>query len=594
MNTDPLNVNLEWAFATQRWLPWVSPDPEVKTDCGLEDWDEVPVRRALDRSKKVSIEQSSGDGTPASTKTAATLSAPAVPRAIPAPGLGQTSSSVPHPQAMSRCPAHRPGPKPSSTDPTPTSAPTLAPRATSPCPGPRLGPRSSSEPIGPTPRDDRFNISAASSENKMHMKNGRPPLISRRFWPVRNPDSFDWILESAHPELTPVMRLGVIKRIQSFRMHIWDGKAGLHSALKQFVYGSGNIDRWGYFSEESEEIVDGFNIVGGLQSSGLTKTGKICDKGEYFQTAHSRKSCDNAQNSDMRKRQVANHAKAVKHAIEKMIVGEPTWSGANPQWSTELFKKIHSILMEGFCRRAGEYRTEDDEVTTNEAGAKAETETEAEDDISVISSPSSSGFSDIGIDSDDRKIDRKRAYSIKWKEQNGKLCLKATALNEYMGRMIEELNRDARRIQIHKLSSSTGTGSSRERSRLKPPQVGGQKAQQHPPDLDPYTLAAKYAQYFLMISPFTNGNGLISRIIICVLLLKYEGKIAPIGCRLQEGREYRDIVSRAAKKSRTEIMKGIELAGQSSHIQMANYLRRITCQDLQLDSSSDSEWVYDL
>ncbi|OJJ78134.1 hypothetical protein ASPBRDRAFT_113009, partial [Aspergillus brasiliensis CBS 101740] len=44
--------------------------------------------------------------------------------------------------------------------------------------------------------------------------------------------------------------------------------------------------------------------------------------------------------------------------------------------------------------------------------------------------------------------------------------------------------------------------------------------------LDPFTLAAKYSNDFVMIHPFADGNGRMCRLIINAILLKYGGIVA--------------------------------------------------------------------
>ncbi|KAK3370913.1 fido domain-containing protein [Lasiosphaeria ovina] len=60
--------------------------------------------------------------------------------------------------------------------------------------------------------------------------------------------------------------------------------------------------------------------------------------------------------------------------------------------------------------------------------------------------------------------------------------------------------------------------------------------------IDPYSLAARYRHQFVMVHPFGDGNGRMSRIVLNVLLLKYAGHVAPFGSEGGEKDEYLNIV----------------------------------------------------
>ncbi|OJJ29976.1 hypothetical protein ASPWEDRAFT_55475 [Aspergillus wentii DTO 134E9] len=66
--------------------------------------------------------------------------------------------------------------------------------------------------------------------------------------------------------------------------------------------------------------------------------------------------------------------------------------------------------------------------------------------------------------------------------------------------------------------------------------------------LDPFTLAAKYCNDFVMIHPFIDGNGRMCRLILNAILLKYAGVVVSIGEDDQERQEYLDIQRRAGEQ----------------------------------------------
>lgn len=394
---------------------------------------------------------------------------------------------------------------------------------------------------------------------------------------------FEWILSGAHPELTPVMRNGVIDRIRFFREVIWDG--WLHAGLKRFVHGSGAIEGWGFCEDEEEEEdfdEDGFCLLEEGHARGLAKTGAVCDECGRFQGKRAiavPKATDIAQIQEMPRteKEVANHAKALTHAMERMIVGEPTRDGADLKWTEEFIKEIHSTLVDGLCcgEGKGEYRTDHDEVGdefTTDAD-EAEADTEAEDGASVISLPSSSSslFTDHSFIDDDEgdTQDKKNRYLSEWIKRDGKMCLRASTVKEHMGRMVEELNQDIETIRlahaakIPPIPSPVKTDNSSEQTQkitTPPHHEEQQRHQQQPEPLDPYSVAAKHTHQFLMISPFTSGNGIISRIIMNVLLLKYAGKIAPFGANIRGKRSTWILRAARLRNSMLRIWRGLSIS----------------------------------
>lgn len=64
--------------------------------------------------------------------------------------------------------------------------------------------------------------------------------------------------------------------------------------------------------------------------------------------------------------------------------------------------------------------------------------------------------------------------------------------------------------------------------------------------LDPFVLAAKYCQEFVMIHPFLDGNGRTCRLILNAILLRYAGILVPIGGHDRDRAEYLGIARRAS------------------------------------------------
>ena len=96
-------------------------------------------------------------------------------------------------------------------------------------------------------------------------------------------------------------------------------------------------------------------------------------------------------------------------------------------------------------------------------------------------------------------------------------------------------------------------------------------AAEPPNSLDPYTLAARYHHIFVMIHPFADGNGRISRIILNVLLLKYAGHICVIGDTAEDRTLYLSVVRKAARDFHNEDGE-VEFNRETSHFAFANYV----------------------
>ena len=63
-------------------------------------------------------------------------------------------------------------------------------------------------------------------------------------------------------------------------------------------------------------------------------------------------------------------------------------------------------------------------------------------------------------------------------------------------------------------------------------------------EVDPFWLAAKYSVDFLVVRPFSTGNGRMSRLILNVILLKYVLVVVPIGETEEDRKAYLEIKKR--------------------------------------------------
>ncbi|KAE8155288.1 fido domain-containing protein [Aspergillus avenaceus] len=66
--------------------------------------------------------------------------------------------------------------------------------------------------------------------------------------------------------------------------------------------------------------------------------------------------------------------------------------------------------------------------------------------------------------------------------------------------------------------------------------------------LDPFTLAAKYCNDFVMIHPFADGNGRMCRLIMNAILLKYAGIVICLGEHDESRQQYIGIQRRAGER----------------------------------------------
>jgi Fic family protein len=71
-------------------------------------------------------------------------------------------------------------------------------------------------------------------------------------------------------------------------------------------------------------------------------------------------------------------------------------------------------------------------------------------------------------------------------------------------------------------------------------------------EIDPFHLAAKYSNMFVLIHPFLDGNGRICRLILNAILLKFAGTVAAFGEHDPSREEYYAIVKRAAEDVRDD------------------------------------------
>lgn len=133
------------------------------------------------------------------------------------------------------------------------------------------------------------------------------------------------------------------------------------------------------------------------------------------------------------------------------------------------------------------------------------------------------------------------SYTKPGQKRQTSRCIRANAVPQYMREMVKHLHNDI------KTAEATG-------------------------DLDPYTLAARYHHQFVMIHPFGDGNGRMSRLILNALLLKYAGHISIIGNDGDKD-EYLEIVRRGHKVFSQEDME-VDYDQQTSHLEFARHVVR--------------------
>jgi Fic family protein len=71
---------------------------------------------------------------------------------------------------------------------------------------------------------------------------------------------------------------------------------------------------------------------------------------------------------------------------------------------------------------------------------------------------------------------------------------------------------------------------------------------EHDKVLDPFMLAAKYCNDFVMIHPFVDGNGRMCRLILNAILLRYAGVVVALGEHDESREEYLAIQQRAGEQ----------------------------------------------
>ncbi|KAM4056976.1 fic/DOC family protein [Hirsutella rhossiliensis] len=128
-------------------------------------------------------------------------------------------------------------------------------------------------------------------------------------------------------------------------------------------------------------------------------------------------------------------------------------------------------------------------------------------------------------------------YSKPGEKKKKSVCIRAMAVPGYMRQMVDHLNDD---IAMAEAAA----------------------------EIDPYTLAARYHHQFVMIHPFGDGNGRLTRIILNVILLKYAGHLTAFGSEGNEKDDYLHIVRRGHKAFNDEDME-VEFHEQTSHHEFA-------------------------
>lgn len=68
-------------------------------------------------------------------------------------------------------------------------------------------------------------------------------------------------------------------------------------------------------------------------------------------------------------------------------------------------------------------------------------------------------------------------------------------------------------------------------------------------ELDPFLFAAKYANHFVQIHPFEDGNGRVSRLILNAVLMKYAGITVAIGQEEESRKRYLEVVREAGENA---------------------------------------------
>lgn len=194
MNPSPLNVDLEWAFATQRWLVWALPDSDPKHGSGsgtaLENEGSMANPDPAEPMDDLDHPHSATAPGPARDQNHHGQSRnqrhqhhhhhrPRPQQLIIDSGRYHDDATSAPAQTTAPAPATKPRP---ATQPQPLSYP---PPAMRPLLRPEV-PHSDTRPIprpkptrkcitnSPAPGDDRFDLKGQSEENKIHIENGHP------------------------------------------------------------------------------------------------------------------------------------------------------------------------------------------------------------------------------------------------------------------------------------------------------------------------------------------------------------------------------------------------------------------------------------
>ncbi|KAK0634772.1 fido domain-containing protein [Bombardia bombarda] len=131
------------------------------------------------------------------------------------------------------------------------------------------------------------------------------------------------------------------------------------------------------------------------------------------------------------------------------------------------------------------------------------------------------------------------------KKKRAAQCMRAKAVPAYMANLVEHLNKE-----IAEAEDEAGGGG-----------------------LDPCALAARFHHHFVMIRPFGDDNGRMTRLIMNVLFLKYTGYLSLFGHEDGDKEEYLAIVGRGRKIFDEEDME-VEFSRQASHLEFARYVLR--------------------
>lgn len=135
-------------------------------------------------------------------------------------------------------------------------------------------------------------------------------------------------------------------------------------------------------------------------------------------------------------------------------------------------------------------------------------------------------YMDLG-DDDDATPSTYRQHEVADSYGDGtrrSICIGSSAVQPHMAQMVDDLNNE-----LAKAEASD--------------------------NVDPYTLAARYHHHFMMIHPFRDGNGRMSRIVMNVLLLKYAGYVSLFGSEKREKHDYMEILHRGQKDFNQEDTK---------------------------------------